>query len=125
MLQRKPHPLAEAVDGQVKVACTAAGITAPLTLRRRPVDELRERLPEGHRRLERLDADAHLVAVLDAVVDVEAVNSRTDQAAKNGEAFCCLSIQRHTEPACAAYSAATVCNSSRSCCGPRSVDPMC
>ncbi len=57
---------------------------------------------EAHCRLERLDADAHLVAVLDAVVDVEAVNSRADQAAENGEAFSACRFSAMREPAGAA-----------------------
>ena len=36
-----------------------------------------------HRLLERLDADAHLIAVLNPVVDIEAVNGGGNQTAKD------------------------------------------
>src|SRR2546422_6593137 len=70
-LERQTHPFTEAVDGQVEIAGYAPCVVTPLTLGRRPVDKLLERSPERHRGRERLDAHAHLVAVLDPIVHVE------------------------------------------------------
>jgi hypothetical protein len=72
--ERQPRPFTEAVDCQVEIAGYAPCVVAPLTLGGRPVDKLLERSPERHRGPERLDAHAHLVAVLDPIVHVEAVD---------------------------------------------------
>jgi hypothetical protein len=80
------------VDRQVEVARRTARIGTPFAFGRRPVDELLEPTAERHRVLERLDADAHLIAVLDAVVHVEAMDGRSDEPSKNGAALCGLTI---------------------------------
>lgn len=61
----------------------ASGVVTALTFRSRAVDELLERGPECHRVFERLDADAHLVAILNPVVHVEAVHRRTNKTAED------------------------------------------
>jgi len=72
--QRQAHPFPKTVDCEVEVAGSASRTVAPFPLDGRTIDELLERRPERHRLLDRLDADTHLVAVLDSVIHVEAVN---------------------------------------------------
>ena len=59
------------------------GVDTALAHRRAAVDELREGRLEAVRRRVVLDADAHLVAVVDAVVDVHPVRRRSDDAAQD------------------------------------------
>ena len=73
----------------------APGVVPPLTFRSRAVDELLEWCPERYRLFERFDADAHLVAVLNAVVHIEAVYRRSDEASKDRAAFSCFTIHLH------------------------------
>ena len=58
----------------------------------RSIDELLERTPESQGAFERFDADAHLVAVLNAVVHIEAVYRRPNQASQDCAAFSCFPI---------------------------------
>lgn len=50
-------------------------------------DKLLERSPECHRFFERFDADAHFVAVLNPVIDVEAVHRGANEPPQNGAAL--------------------------------------
>jgi hypothetical protein len=49
-------------------------------------------LAERHRAVERFHAHPHLVAVLDAVVDVESVDRGSHQSTQDGAAFCLFAI---------------------------------
>ena len=54
-----------------------------------------ERIPESHRVFERFDADAHLVAVLNPVVHIEAVHRRPNKAPEYCGALSCFAIHSH------------------------------
>src|SRR5262249_14948459 len=77
-LEREASPLPQAVDRQVKIAGGASRVVTPLAFGGRAVDELLEWSPERHRLFERLDTDTHLVAVLNPVVHIKAVNCGAD-----------------------------------------------
>src|SRR5262245_23300048 len=90
--ERQAGPLPQAVDCEIEIAGGASRVVPALALCRRAIDELLERSPERHRLFERFDADAHLIAVLNPVVDVEAVHRRTNETAEDRAALSRFSI---------------------------------
>ena len=76
------------------IAGDASRVLASLAFGRRTVDELLEGRPQRHRLIQRLDANAHLVAVLDAVVHIEAMHRRPNKASEYRAALSCFAIHR-------------------------------